>query len=126
VDSVRGTKLRHNGPMAQADLAAQPTRPSEESATRVFSRSIMISALRCTLAYVILPWVVPAVGHSVSVGPWVGLTIGVIAIGFNIASIRRFWLANHRYKYYISAMNLAVIGLLLVLAVRDLNELFGN
>ncbi|MCP4435316.1 MAG: hypothetical protein GY812_07455 [Actinomycetia bacterium] len=105
------------GQTAEAQEAA-----SEETATRVFSQSVVISGIRCVLAYVIFPWVLPALGVAGGVGPWIGIVIGVVAISFNIASIRRFWIADHRWKWPITVINLSVIGLLLALLVID----FGN
>ena len=97
--------------------------PQVDQATRVFSRSILISAIRCTLSYVVLPWILPAVGIAAGVGPWIGVVISPVAIGFNIASIRRFWLADHKWKWPITVLNLSVIVLLVILFVDDLTEL---
>lgn len=97
----------------------------DERATRVFSTSILISAVRCTLAYVLFPWVLPAVGVANGVGPGIGLAVGIIAIGFNVASIRRFHASDHRWKWPITALNSMVIALLAVLAVIDITDLLG-
>ena len=86
----------------------------------------MVSAVRCLLTYIVFPWVLPLLGVARGVGPVVGLTVGVVAIGFNIASIRRFMRSGHRYRYWISGLNVIVIGLLLVLIVRDLAELLAD
>lgn len=93
--------------------------------TKAFSTSVMVSAVRCLLTYILFPWVLPLLGVAKGVGPVVGLTVGVVAIGFNVASIRRFMRSGHRYRYWISSLNLIVIGLLVVLIVRDLSELFS-
>lgn len=97
-----------------------------DSATRMFSTSVMVSAVRCTLAYVIFPWVLPLLGLADSVGPWIGIPISLIAIGFNIASIRRFWKADHPWKWAISTINCCVIGLLSVLLVVDVSSLISG
>lgn len=97
-----------------------------DSATRMFSTSVMVSAVRCTLAYVVFPWVLPLLGLADAVGPWIGIPISLIAIGFNIASIRRFWKADHAWKWAISTINVCVIGLLSVLLVMDLSSLFSG
>lgn len=96
-----------------------------EGATRVFSTSILVSAVRCTLAYVVFPWVLPALGLASGVGPGIGLAVGLVAIGFNVASIRRFHASDHAWKWPITALNLAVIALLSVLAVIDIGDLLG-
>ena len=99
--------------------------PDHDRATRAFSTSILVSAVRCTLAYVLFPWVLPAVGLAGGVGPGIGLAVGIVAIGFNVASIRRFHLSDHRWKWPITALNSTVIALLSVLAVIDSSDLVG-
>ena len=85
--------------------------------------SVMISAVRCLLTYIVFPWVLPLLGLAKGVGPWVGLVVGIVAIGFNIASIRRFMRSGHQYRYWVSSLNVIVIGMLCVLIARDLHEL---
>jgi hypothetical protein len=99
--------------------------PTVDPAARVFSRSILISAIRCTLTYVVFPWILPIVGLAPGTGPWIGVIISPIAIGCNVASIRRFWAADHRWKWPITMLNSGVIVLLVILFVVDLGELIG-
>ena len=99
--------------------------PQVDPAARVFSRSILISAIRCTLSYVVLPWILPAVGIAAGVGPWIGVIISPVAIGFNIASIRRFWAADHKWKWPITVLNCSVIVLLVILFIDDFSDLLG-
>jgi hypothetical protein len=90
---------------------------------RAFSVSILISAVRCTLTYVVLPFALPLLGLAPGVGPVLGITIGVVAIAANVFSIRRFWRAQHPWRVPITVLHVAVIGLLLVLIVLDLRAL---
>jgi hypothetical protein len=113
-------------------VVAPPAPPSprrqespEDAATRVFSTSILISATRCVLTYVVFPWLLPIIGLTGGVGPVVGLVIGVIAIAFNIASIRRFHRANHKWKWPISVLNGVVIAMLTVAVIQDITKI-GN
>ena len=70
-------------------------------------------------------YVFPLLGVTDVVGPAVGVAIGVVAIVFNALSIRRFWRGNHRLKWPLSVVNLAVMGLMFYLAVGDVAELAG-
>jgi len=96
-----------------------------DKAERVFSKSVVISGIRCTLTYLIFPFVAPLIGITSSVGAVIGVLIGVVAIVFNIMSIRRLFAADHPYKWWAGAMNMAVIVLLLVLFVVDSQTLLG-
>ena len=93
--------------------------------TRVFSTSMVISGVRCALTYVILPFLAPLAGVSSGVGPWIGLPLGLVAIAANVLSIRRFWRSNHRWKWPMSLINGAVIGLLTVLVTMDFLDVLG-
>ena len=96
-----------------------------ETATRTFSVSMVISGVRCVLAYVVFPWLLPVLGVTGGVGPGVGLAIGTVAIGFNVWSIVRFWRADHRLKWIVVPINVAVIVLLLILVGFDGADLTG-
>lgn len=107
------------------DEPASSKSASHDSANRAFSTSILVSAIRCTLTYVIFPWVLPAAGVAGGVGPGIGLAIGLVAIGCNIASIRRFWASDHRWKMQITVLNTCVIAMLSVLVVLDVRDLLA-
>lgn len=106
-------------------VSAPTATTNEDPAARVFSTSVLISGVRCLLAYIVFPWMLPALGFAGSAGPGIGLPIGLLAIGFNVASIRRFWASEHRWKWHITVLNGSVIVLLTVLVVQDLSELLG-
>lgn len=99
--------------------------PDSGEPTRVFSTSILISAVRCLLAYIVFPWVLPAAGVAGDIGPGIGIVVGAVAIGFNVLSIRRFWRADHRWKTPITVLNTTVIGMLLILMAIDVGDLLG-
>jgi hypothetical protein len=96
---------------------------TEDDATRTFSTSVLISAVRCTLAYVVFPWLLPALGVAGDVGPAIGLVVGPVAVAFNVLSIRRFHASDHRWKWPITILNCLVIVLLTVLFAMDVAEL---
>jgi len=92
---------------------------------RLFSQSILISAVRCLLTYILFPFVFPIIGITSGIGSGIGLVIGTIAIVANVFSIRRFHKADHRYKWPVSALNASIIVLLVILVALDANSLFG-
>lgn len=90
---------------------------------RAFSLSMLVSAIRCTLTYVVLPFALPLLGLAPGVGPVLGMSIGVMAIAANVFSMRRFWRAQHPWRRPITALHIGVIALLVVLIVLDLSAL---
>lgn len=107
-----------------ADVADAQRR--EQAAQRAFSTSMLVSATRCLLTYVVLPFVAPAFGHAADVGPGFGLAIGLVAIGSNVLTIRRFHAAQHKWRWAYTTIALTVITLLLVLMVEDIVDLLGS
>ena len=95
----------------------------EDAAQRAFSTSILVSATRCLLTYIVLPFLAPVLGLAAGVGPAIGIPIGVVAIGSNVLTIRRFWAAEHRWRWAYTAIALTVIALLLILMVEDIFDL---
>lgn len=92
---------------------------SEASAQRLFNVSMALSGLRCLLSYVVLPVVTPALGAAARVGPAIGIPIAVIALIFDVMAVRRFWAANHRWRWGISAVYVVVMAMVLGLLISD-------
>ena len=102
-----------------------PSSVNEAAAHRLFSTSILLSALRCLLSYVVFPIVTPLLGAATGVMPAIGLPIGIIALVFDVRGIRRFWLANHRYRWAITALYSVVMVLVLALVIGDIAHFAG-
>jgi hypothetical protein len=103
-----------------------PPRPApgdENEAARLFSLSIVISGTRCLLTYIVFPWVLPLLGIAGGVGPVVGVVVGVVAIAFNLLSIRRWRASGHAWRVPLMTLNSVVIVFLLVLVALDVSEL---
>jgi hypothetical protein len=98
---------------------------TETSARRVFEVSIYISAARCLLTYIVLPFIFPIIGVTASATPAIGLPVSVIAVVADVMSIRRFWRADHKYRWHYTALAGAIICAMLVLITTDLIQLFG-
>ena len=95
----------------------------ENEAARLFSLSIVISGTRCLLTYIVFPWVLPVLGIAGGVGPAVGVVVGVVAIAFNVLSIRRWRASGHAWRVPLMTLNSVVIVFLLVLVALDVSEL---
>jgi len=105
------------------DPERRADRQAEAAAHRLFNFSMALSGLRCLLGYVVLPIVTPALGAAARVGPIVGIPIAVVALCFDVMAVRRFWTANHRWRWGISLIYLVVMCLVSVLLVRDVVHL---
>jgi hypothetical protein len=106
-------------------LPLDAPKASEASARSLVERSLLISMVRCLLTYIVLPFVAPVVGVGVGVTPVVGVSVGLVAIVANVASVRRFWRADHRYRWHYTALASLIVVLLTWLIVADVIELLS-
>ena len=79
--------------------------------------------VRCLLTYIVLPFVAPLIGVGLGVAPLIGIPVGLVAIVANIASVRRFWRADHRYRWHYTALATVIIMFLTWLIVADVIDL---
>lgn len=109
----------------QPDTEFDYPRVSAVGAQRAFSMAMVISGIRCLIAYIALPFLAPFLNLAPGVGPWLGVGIGAVAIVANGFSIRRFARSRHRLRKPVIAINVAVIVFMLVLIGIDLNTAFS-
>jgi len=106
-------------------LPLDAPKATEASARSLVERSLLISMVRCLLTYIVLPFVAPLLGVGLGVAPVVGIVVGTVAIVANVASVRRFWRADHRYRWHYTALAGVIVAMLVWLIVVDLVELAG-
>jgi hypothetical protein len=100
----------------------------DQDVHNIFSSSIALSATRCLLSYIILPglalvWGLLGLGTLPLVGPVIGIPIGVLALVFDVRAIRRFFRADHRWRWAAAALYLTVMVMVAALVVRDIFRL---
>ena len=106
-------------------LPVDAPKATEASARQLVEKSLLISMARCLLTYIVLPFVVPIVGIAGDIAPAVGIVLGVVAIVANVASIRRFWRADHRYRWaYTVLASLIIIAMVWLIAI-DVGDLLS-
>ncbi len=94
-------------------------------AVRAFRKSMVISTIRCTLTYLVFPFVLPALGLVAGTGVVIGLVIGIIAMVCDVFAIRRFFAVDHKWRWRFSAIAVAVMCLLAVLLIQDIVDIAG-
>lgn len=106
-------------------LPVDGPRQSIIGAESVFGRSIMISAIRCLITYVFLPLLAPVLKISGALGPILGLTLGAVSMVAIVLSMRRFFAADHKWRWGYSAVGAGILVLLVVAAISDVAHLVG-
>ncbi|CAN5422661.1 hypothetical protein BH10ACT3_BH10ACT3_05300 [soil metagenome] len=89
----------------------------------VFSKSILISATRCLLMYVLLPLLAPIIHLTGDTTPIVGLVLAIISMGAITYSMRRFFGSDHKYRWGYAAIGGSIFLFMLVGAVINIDTL---
>ncbi|HIT76484.1 MAG TPA: hypothetical protein IAA98_12940 [Candidatus Avipropionibacterium avicola] len=82
---------------------------AEPSGHKPLQASLIISALRCTVVYVVLPFVFPIIGATRLMTTSISFVACAIAIVSAAVSIRRFWRSQHRMRMVYTVAAIAVI-----------------
>jgi hypothetical protein len=87
--------------------------------------ALLFSALRCTLQYVLLPFVLPWIGIAASVPPWLTLVLAGVALASLTRNGLILWRRRHaRLRSYLAVAS--VVGTALVIfMVMDVRALLG-
>ncbi len=88
-----------------------------------FRTSMLVSALRCTVTYVMLPLLAPVVDLTSGVGPVLGLVVSAVSVVAIVLSMHRLFAADHRFRWGYTAVGSGVAVLLLIQAVFDVRAL---
>lgn len=98
---------------------------TKADAEKAFQTSIMVAAVRCTLMYIVFPFVLPLIGVASNVGPYIGIPISIAAIVAITMSIRRFWRADHSKRWHYTVIGGVTILFMFWLLIKDTIELLG-
>ncbi|QGG93652.1 hypothetical protein [Actinomarinicola tropica] len=90
-----------------------------------FQKSIAISAARCLFTYVLLPVLRPLVDLSGGVGPVLGLLVGAVSMVAIAFSVRRFFAADHKYRWHYTVVGGGIFVLLVWQSVLDVQALLA-
>ncbi len=99
----------------------QPTETQTRQGDRMALGSIALAAVRCTVQYILLPFVLPFFGVAGTVSTVISAILSVLALGMIAFNIRDLWHTSWRYRYLGLGMVMAiVIGIFLVQDARIL------
>jgi hypothetical protein len=106
-----------------ATTTATPAQDEIKRTDRILGSYLVFVAVRCTLQYIVLPFVLPFLGVSSAVSVWVSLIIELVALGAISYNIRRLWPTAWRWRYL--ALCAIMLPILLVFLVSDIRALTG-
>ncbi len=101
--------------------APTPTENEIKQGDRALKRSIVFSATRCTIQYVLLPFVLPVIGVASTIGAAISAVLSLIALGTVWFNVRDLWHTSWKYRYLGMALVMTcVIAVFLYLDARVL------
>ena len=105
--------------------APSPDAPLPAPAQRALTFGILLSALRCTVQYVVLPFVLPWIGVTTTIPSWLTLSLGMLALAALARNVRYLWRMRHARRWSYLFLAVVVAGALLLFTAVDLRALFG-
>jgi len=97
-----------------------------ETGETQMGRSIMASAIRCTLTYLVIPIAGPTIGILGTLAIPVSLLLSFVAGMFSIRSMRTFWRTNHRMRWAYTAFAAVILVLLTYGVIQDIRMLIAR
>jgi hypothetical protein len=94
-------------------------------AQNALSSSLAISGIRCLITYIFVPLAGPIVGISGAAGPVISLLLGAVSVVFIVRSMRRFFAAEHKWRWGYAGVGIALMVLVIVQSAVDLVQLLG-
>ena len=85
-------------------------------ARRSTTTAIVVSGIRCTITYLLIPILAPFVGLLETLDAPISIVLSSFAIVMGIGGVRRFWIADHKARWTYTAF-IGVIVLMLLVAI---------
>jgi hypothetical protein len=92
-------------------------------ARRSTTTAIVVSGIRCTITYLLIPILAPFVGLVETLDAPLSIALSLFAVVMGIAGVRRFWIADHRARWSYTAFIGVVIVMLTVAIAFDVSRL---
>ncbi len=109
-----------------ATNAEGQTTPQTAPTDKGITFALLLSALRCTVQYVVLPFILPWLGLAATIPPWITLALSLVALASLVRNLRYLWRIKHARRW--SYLGLAVViglGLLVFIGV-DLRAMLSQ
>jgi hypothetical protein len=92
-------------------------------ARRSTTTAIVVSGIRCTITYLLIPIFAPFVSLLETLGAPISIALSWFAMVMGIVGVRRFWIADHRARWPYTTFIGAVLVLLSVAIVMDVTTI---
>ncbi|MFN2487232.1 MAG: hypothetical protein ABR609_11615 [Acidimicrobiia bacterium] len=94
-------------------------------ARRSTTIAIVVSGVRCTITYLLIPLLAPFVALIETFGAPISIGLSLFAMAMGIGGVRRFWIADHRARWYYTTFIGVILVMLGVAIVMDVTTIVG-
>ena len=94
-------------------------------ARRSTTMAIVVSGVRCTITYLLIPLLAPFVALIETFGAPISVALSLFAMAMGIGGVRRFWSADHRARWYYTTFIGVILVMLGVAIVMDVTAIVG-
>lgn len=100
--------------MAQIELSKDVIETNTDVivGTSVLGVPLALTAIRCTLQYILVPFILPLFGIGGLFSPLVNVAAGVLGVGVILFNLKRLWHSNWRVRYL--GLSLVIVPFILV------------
>lgn len=99
--------------------SSSPINPDFQRGDRIVGGSLVFIGIRCTLQYIVLPFVLPFLGLNSSLSIAISAALELIALAMIIYNIQRLWHTSWRWRYVgLSAFTVSIIVIFLYYDAR--------
>jgi hypothetical protein len=92
-------------------------------AQKAMTNSILVSAVRCTITYLVIPILTPILGVLDVLSVPVSIVLCTLALVMSSRSLRRFWKADHSKRWHYTALVVVVWAFLIFALVNDVAQI---
>lgn len=98
-----------------------PTQQQIRRTDRYTGGYLLFVCVRCTIQYILLPFVMPLLGLSGNIATSISMSLDVLALAVIAYNVYRLWNTSWRYRYLaLSVIMIAILGVFLYNDVRSL------
>lgn len=123
--SPRSSNHMGGGPLDELARRVLGLRDAEPRALMDLQGSLVVSAVRCILTYVVVPVLLPLAAWANVVATPLDLVLSVAAMLLAVRSLRRVWQANWTHRWTYTGFIAVVVVLLGISVVTDITILVG-
>ncbi|MEX2162163.1 MAG: hypothetical protein WD751_09645 [Anaerolineales bacterium] len=109
--------------LTKSELAA-PSPATRTRSDRLTGGYLVFVAIRCTLQYVVLPFLLPFLGLSGSLSVGIATAIDLLALGLIAYNIVNLWNTSWRWRYL--ALSVPMVAILLIFLFQDYKFFFPS